>query len=227
MKTEMGSSIVEAQIRSKDFLYLQPYFYNNPLALRCELGIGSTNAEYMSNAHRRALEIYGILFLNGADAIIFNHWMYDYCDSGEAEVDCFDDEDDLPGIIDNRIEAEMKKLRFLSEFQMKYRHYTVRDLKTYDEPGDGEYELQRRNRVICYSDGKGFDYRSLLEQEVEGKGHEVSFVSFENECIFSVYDDRGCDIVFMTHEKLREFYHKLQPYFLDYDAQEMEKRYHG
>ena len=153
--------------------------------------------------------------------------MYDYSDSGDAEVDCFDDEDDLPGIIDNRIEAEMKKLRFLSEFQMKYRHYTVRDLKTYDEPGDEEYELQRRNRVICYSDGKGFDYRSLLEQEVDGKGHEVSFVSFENECIFSVYDDRGCDIVFMTHEKLREFYHKLQPYFLDYDAQEMEKRYHG
>ena len=227
MKTEMGSSIVEAQIRSKDFPYLQPYFYNHPFALRCELGIGSTNAEYMENARRRALEIYGILFPDGADAIIFNYWMYDYSDSGDAEVDCFDDEDDLPGIIDNRIEAEMKKLRFLSEFQMKYRHYTVRDLKTYDEPGDEEYELQRRNRVICYSDGKGFDYRSLLEQEVDGKGHEVSFVSFENECIFSVYDDRGCDIVFMTHEKLREFYHKLQPYFLDYDAQEMEKRYHG
>lgn len=227
MKIEMGSSIVETQIRSKDFPYLQPYFYNHPFALRCELGIGSTNEEYMGNAHRRALEIFGILFSDGVDAIVFNHWMYDYCDCGEAEEDCINEEDDLPGVMENRIEAEVKKLRFLSECQMKYRHFTVRNVHTYDEPGDEEYELNRRNRVICYSDGKGFDYRTLLVHEVEGDGHEVSFVSFENECIFSVYDDRGCDIVFMTREKLREFYQKLQPYFLNYDAQEMEKRYRG
>mgnify|MGYP003328298675 CR=1 FL=1 len=55
----------------------------------------------------------------------------------------------------------------------------------------------------------------------------ANVVSFANECIFSVYDDRGCDVVFMTREKVREFYHQLQPYFLEYDVQEMEKRYNG
>jgi len=206
---------------------LQPYFYQHPFALRCELGIGSTSEEYMTAAHSRALEIYNILFPDGADAIIFNYWMYDYCDSAEAEEDSFDEEDDLTGIIDNRIKCEMKKLRFLSEYQMKYRHTTVRNLQTYDQPGDEDYELQRRNRIICYSDGKGFDYRALLSQEIEGHGHEVSFVSFKNECILSVYDDRGCDVVFMTREKMREFYRHLQPYFLEYDVAEMEERYHG
>ncbi len=224
---EQGNSIVENKIRSKEFSYLNPYFYNHPFALRCELGIGDSNEDYMENANRRALEIYDILFPQGADAIVINHWMYDYCDSGDAEINCYDPDDDIEGIIENRIESETEKLRFLSECQMKYRHVTVRNLPTYDDPGDEEFERNRRNRVICFSDGIGFDHRHLIEQEIRWEGHEVSFVSFTNECIFSVYDDRGCDVVFMTHEKLRDFYHKLQPYFLEYDVQEMERRYNG
>lgn len=214
-------SIVEGCICSRDFAYLQPYFYNHPYALRCELGMGDTKEEYMANANRRALEIYNILFSNGADAIIFNYWLHDPCDSGDAAYD------DAAGIIENRIESEAEKLRFLSNFQLKYRHYTVRDMQTYEEPGDEDYDRTRRNRVVCYSDGRGFDYQALLKQEIEWEGHEVSFVSFENECIYSVYDDRGCDVVFMTYEKLREFYHRLRPYFLEYDLAEMEKRYNG
>ena len=50
-------------------------------------------------------------------------------------------------------------------------------------------------------------------------------MSFENECILSIYDDRGCDIVFATKEKMREFYNKLNPYFLEYDAEEMSRRF--
>jgi len=222
----MGSSIVEERIRCRDFHYLQPYFYHHPFALRCELGIGDTHEEYMANAFDRALEIYNILFPYGADAIIFNYWMYDYCDSAEAEETCFE-EDDASGVIENRIECEAEKLRFLSEHQMKYRHFTVRNLQTYDEPGDEDYDRQRRNRIVCYSDGKEFDYRRLLARQIEGNGYEISFVSFENECIFSVYDDRGCDIVFMTREKLRAFYSRLHPFFLECDVPEMEKRYDG
>ena len=63
--------------------------------------------------------------------------------------------------------------------------------------------------------------RNIWEQHLA----PVGFVSFENECILSIYDDRGCDIVFATHEKLREFYPLLKPYFLTYDAEEMARRY--
>ena len=41
----------------------------------------------------------------------------------------------------------------------------------------------------------------------------------------SIYDHRGCDIVFATKEKMREFYNKLKPYFLEYDAEEMSRRF--
>ncbi len=112
-------------------------------------------------------------------------------------------EEDYEGIIENRITIESQKLRFLSCMQMKYRHFTIRDLETYDDSTDPESGRCRRNRVICYSDGKGFDHRKLIEDEINWEGFEVSFVSFRNECILSVYDDRGCDVVFMTHEKLK------------------------
>ena len=48
------------------------------------------------------------------------------------------------------------------------------------------------------------------------------FVSFKNEFIFSIYDDRGCDIVFFSEEKYKEFYNKLEKYFLDYDRDVMK-----
>ena len=214
-------SIVEERICSKEFFYLQPYFYKNPYALRCELGMGDTDEEYMGNALRRALEIYDILFPEGADCLLFNHWMYDYCGSGDPEEE---GEEDYEGILENRIAAETQKLRFLSYMQMKYRHLTIRDLETYDDPTDPESGRCRRNRVICYSDGKGFDHKKLIQDEINWEGYGVSFVSISNECILSVYDDRGCDVVFMTHEKMAEFYGKLEPYFLDYDREEMHRR---
>lgn len=64
------SSKVEELILSRDFDYLQPYFCNNPYALRCELGIGDTTEEYMRQAWQRANAIYDLLFPHGADAII-------------------------------------------------------------------------------------------------------------------------------------------------------------
>ena len=41
---------------------------------------------------------------------------------------------------------------------------------------------------------------ALIDLQINGKGYEIGFVSFRNECILSVYDDRGCDVVFATHE---------------------------
>lgn len=217
-----SKSIVESKICDRDFTYLHPYFYNNPYALRCELGIGDSNEAYMANAINRATEIYHILFPRGADAIIFNYWVSDYCNTGDAESNSYVADLD---IIRSRIKYEMNKLRFLSDYQYKYRHFTVRDLATYDEPDDPDYGVNRRNRVICYSDGIGFDYMDIIQRQVtEICSYDISFVSFEHECIYSIYDDRGCDIVFMTHDKLKEFYHKIEPYFLEYDAEEMMRR---
>ena len=220
-------SLIEQLIRDRNFAYLQPYFYNHPYALRCELGIGEGEV-YLVNARKRAMDIFKILFPCGADAFIFNYWLYDNSESGDALRHHMEEMGDNPDdLIDNTIESEMERLRFLMENQVKYRHIAVKDLKTYgfldDDPGK-----ERRNRIICYADSETeIDHEKLINMQINWEGSEIGLVSFENECILSVYDDRGCDVVFATPEKMKEFYALLKPYFLPYDMEEMEKRYNG
>lgn len=222
----MIKSKVENLICNKDYSYLAPYFYNNPYALRCELDTEEEQQHNIPVAKKRALEIFKILFPRGADAIFFNYWMFDYSDNGDAENKEYDELGfDLNTANQNLVNWEMKQLKFLLEYQAKYRHNTVRDLPTYGEFDDQYIGKQRRNRVVCFRDGEDFDYNALLDIQILGDGLDISFVSFENECILSVYDNRGCDIVFMTSDKMKEFYPKLKPYFLSHDEEEMEKRF--
>ena len=51
-------SKIEQLISSREFSYLQPYFYNNPYALRCELGTGDEH-QYMANAKKRLIAATG------------------------------------------------------------------------------------------------------------------------------------------------------------------------
>lgn len=214
-------SRIEEMILDRRFVYLSPYFYNNKWALRCELGIGEKE-EFDTSAKRRATEIYNILFPNGADAVIFNYWINDYSDIAECYIDTFD-EDVASKWTDWFMEQEADQLRFLFDYQLKYRHTVLFGLDTYDNDN-----MPIRNRIVCYSDGKEFDADDIIDRQVdESRGHEIGFVSFENECILSIYDSRGCDIVFATQEKMKEFYHILEPYFLDYDREEMEQRFNG
>ena len=218
---------IEKLILDRGFAYVKPYFYKNQWALRCELGIGN-NEDFDISAKKRANEIYNILFPNGADAVIFNYWINDYLQDGDAELDGYG-EDDVRDHIESIIEYEAEQLRFLLDHQAKYRHVCLRRLAVYEEydcEDDAENGFSGRDRIVCYSDGKGFDYEDYIDRQLdERRGHEISFVSFENECILSIYDSRGCDIVFATPEKMKIFYNILEPYFLDYDREEMRKRY--
>ena len=218
----MERSKIEAMILDPGFDYLQPWFYNNPYALRCELGGGKTKAAYMRRARQRAKKIYEILFPHGADAIIFSYCITDWSDSGEPDAVRFGETEET---IRLRLRRETQALRFLSECMMKYRHVSVKGLKTDLEPDDPDWGSVRRNRIVCYADDGGFDDRMLMEHQlVRDDGRELGLVSFDNECILSVYDDRGCDAVFATYEKMAAFYPLLEPFFLDYDRAEMKNR---
>ena len=217
------SSKIEAMILSPDCQYYHPYFYSHPWALRCELGRGDTSEAYYAAARQRAEAIYSILFPHGADAMIFNYWVYDWSDSGEAQAGDYKDPAEY---VAYQVEKEARSLRFLLSSMMKYRHVSVKKLKTCLEPDDPDFDDVRRDRIVCYADGAGFDDKGLLWAQIESENNsEVSLVSFENECILSVYDDRGCDVVFADPEHMRAFYPLLRPYFLDYDLKEMARRY--
>ncbi len=198
-------SQIESRLLSQDFAYLRPWFYQNPHALRCELGQGDDTESYMHNAYRRAKEIFAILFPDGQpDAVIFDQYVYE---------------------IPIREPYAHKERAFFARMTAR-RHVIVPNLRTHEDGDPEEEKTYTRNRVVSYRDTEDFPVHRLIRRCIwEQHLAPVGLVSFENECILSIYDDRGCDIVFATHEKLREFYPPLKHYFLDYDAEEMARRY--
>ena len=196
---------IENLVKDQNFSYLQPWFYQNPHALRCELGQGDDTETYMHNAYRRANEIFAILFPNGQpDAVIFDQYVYE---------------------IPIRQPYAHKDRAFFNRMTAR-RHVIVPNLRTYEDEDGEEEKTYTRNRVVSYRDTEDFPVHCLIRRCIwEQQLAPVGFVSFENECILSIYDDRGCDIVFATHEKLREFYPLLKHYFLEYDLAEMARRY--
>lgn len=203
-------SQVEKLILNKNFKYSPPYFYNNKLALRCELGAGNDNKEYLRTAKSRAAEIFDILFKSGVDAFFFDNYMYDNdFDAGEK-------------VYINRIVAsEKRRLKFSLGYQKNFKHAVVRDIPFDKEDNE---ELIKINRIVCYPDNQ-FDASEVINSQIDGSENAlIHFVSFENECILSGYDDRGCDIVFFDKEKFKSFYPLLEKYFLGYDLELMKKR---
>ena len=189
----MGNIIEE--LTNDEFLYLQPWFYNNELALRCELGIGED--DYMENAFSRAIQIANILFANKKiDAAFFNQ----YFDSdGSVHV--------------------------AGDFTLKIAKKVNLNMNLLIDAGDIDDDISAVIRCISY-DIDFTSLESILKSQIYCQVNPlVSFVSLENQCIFSVYDDRGCDIVFFSKEKYKEFYIKLEQFLLDYDREKMRETF--
>ena len=151
-------NIIE-QISDDSFLYLQPWFYNNQLALRCELGIGED--KYMENAFSRAIQIASILFENRKiDAAFFNQY-FDADGSVHGEGD-------FELNIDKKIDLN-RNLLLASD--------------------DIDDDISAVKRCIAY-DVDFTTLESILKNQIESQINPlVSFVSLDNQCIFSVYDD--------------------------------------
>jgi hypothetical protein len=204
-----SNSEIEKMITDASFLYREPWFYNHPFALRCELGIGKSKHTYSKNAKKRAFEIFDILFQNLPDAIFFDHYIEDISSWG--------------GIIyiNNTVNYFKKSIKFLAQHINKYENTVVFNIPLDED--EKECHVQK-SRIICYTDSK-YPYKKRVIENFPWGRRTVHFVSFENECILSIYDHRGCDVVFATKEKMRKFYDKLKPYFLESDVEEMAKRF--
>lgn len=197
---------IKKWIADPKFDYVQPWFYSHTFALRCELGMGEGNGEYMRNARNRAFEIFDMLFQRGVDAAFLDHTVED-CSVFEGR----------DGKICRKIYR--KNLDWFNAWK-KYPHQLIVNVPRYDS--DGDDNVLRVNRLVCFFDGnERIDFKKLIVKNLDK--HIVHLVSYENECIFSVYDDRGCDIVFADKDKYVEFYDKLKNYLLPYDLDRMTR----
>lgn len=205
-----NESAIKELIYNDKFEYDQPWFYNNTYALRCELGIGKGNRDYLKNAVRRAQEIFDILFSDGVDAVFIDWFIYDRTTTAFSKKD-----------IDIILEYERKEMEYVRPW-LKYRDCDV----LFNRNDYYTEELILRKRIICpIPQNARIDFKKKVKELATCKAPLcLHFVSYKNECIYSVYDDRGCDIVFANQEKLKEFYVKLEKYLLPYDLEEMKKR---
>ncbi len=205
-------NIIEEMILNRNFIYELPYFYNNDFALRCALGIGESNGEYLANSKKRAEEIFIILFKNGVDMFFFDHYIHD-----------FDFDMGVTVYINSIISMEKNLLKFCLGYQKKFKHIVIKGIP-YDKNDEDNENVVRRNRICCYPNKK-FNAIKVVNSQIDNQENPIiHLVSFDNNCIFTVYDDRGCDIVFFDKNNFRKFYPLLQKYFLDYDRPLMEQR---
>lgn len=111
---------------------------------------------------------------------------------------------------------EKKSLKWFYGWK-KYPHRLVLNV-----PKSDDEDVLRVNRLVCYFDkAERIDFKKLVVKNINKNIFHL--VSFENECIFSVYDDRGCDIVFAEKEKYAEYFEKLNEYLLSYDLKRMTR----
>lgn len=192
--------IVKDKIESSLFLYQEPWFYNNELSIRCELGIGNEN-DYFINAENRALEILDILFDNSIDCVFFDKFIY-LDDLNEDTIffnKDFKEPEDL-FVAEKTIELEIDDL----------------DKDIYEDVSTIKRNLSYNVLKIKIIDA--------IKQMFKNQSYGYHFVSYKNNLIYSIYDDRGCDIVFFKKEDYKKYYSKLEKYFLEYDKELMEKR---
>ena len=194
-------SIVKEKIEDINFLYQQPWFYNNKLSLRCELGIGDKTV-YLENAVNRALDILNILFKGDIIDCVF--------------LDEYTIEDDInDNVIFVNDEVDPTDINEYFTFDK-----TI-DLNITNNNNELYENVVSIKRHFTYNIDKT-KIEIIIKKQILNEAHVYHFVSFKNNFIYSIYDDRGCDIVFFDEEKYKKFYLKLKKYFLDYDREGMK-----
>lgn len=190
---------METRLLDPGLAYPRPWFYGNPWALRCELGQGDDVRTFLASAQARAEAIAAILFRDGQPDAVFADMVMTPNGTPWCKID-------------------RKRHRALTA---RYRSFTVE--KIAPGPFDDE-ENALRSRFFFWRDEDTFDVSAIIAACFDEQASTLHLLSRTADCALSIYDSRGCDIVFANPRAMLQYYHVLSPYFLDYDRAEMEAR---
>ena len=101
-------------------------------------------------------------------------------------------------------------------------------------PGDEtEYEEQYFYRYLYSAPADGIPFRSILTRIVEGElvaqarvySSAVYFYNRTKKLLFHPYDDRGADLIGPDRESLRPYYRGLNELLLDWNREDMDRKW--
>ncbi|REB07066.1 DUF3885 domain-containing protein [Sporosarcina sp. BI001-red] len=103
----------------------------------------------------------------------------------------------------------------------------------YDELTGKTMEMKNEFKVkFVYSGLKSISYREILKgigNYEQGRdpsiGESVYFISTENDVVFHMYDDRGCDVFGLNKGTLAPVYHNFRKWILDYNRIEIDNAF--
>ena len=108
---------------------------------------------------------------------------------------------------------------------MSFRAFLHEDIEDISIVEDDCAEIPVKiTRSVFYPD-RDITNELIKENIVNHYAFHSHLVSYDNDCIVSIYDERGLDIVFFDEDKYCEIYEKLFNYLLQYDIEVMRKKY--
>ena len=119
--------------------------------------------------------------------------------------------------------SEIEKLALDRSCRLEIGSFDIAEIFDDAEISDSEGELIGKTRHIFRFD-RLCDFEEELLKQLNPHYSRGHFVSKRLNCILSVYDQRGCDIVFFDKRHFKKAYFLLHEYLFDYDMKLMESR---
>lgn len=197
-----------------DLVLRPPLFYNWPIGIRFELGMGWKKGDgypespYLLGCYKRAITLFEALHSPSDDIVIVMD-VHDFKNG-------------------RNLKRELKNFSPYVEKALLYRlKHQEMPFVLYDDDEVGNFKTHRFTLACRTSEVK---YKPLLialcNSEI-GIGpaiyHRVYFVNLTKKTIFHVYDDRGCDLVAASRDSIRMIYKRYNDWILDYDRFEIDQ----
>ena len=179
---------------------LHAIFYNFPIGIRFEIGMGSYKEEsYVSNAVYRASAIFNELFnKNDTVFVVINSFE-------DSPNDLADSDISIVRPLISQIQEECKFTFTSSDNEFSCDRYILK-------ANISDIQIKRLIEEIVWSD---IDGRNSLQTSVH-------LINLRNNIIYHLYDDRGLDVISSEKEYLKDVYTKFNDWILDYDRKKID-----
>lgn len=173
---------IEKLLDDPNFSYGEELPFAHIFALHCKPGFGKDET---CTARRRTgiKRIYDAVFQNGVDAVFFDRFRYHCKDLQEKK---------------RKEASSAKRLQ-------KWKRYPHKTFKKICEDFDENWSVDRA--VFFFNGSENIDFFEFML--ANGVKEPIHLVSFQNECIFSLYAEE-IELVFATKTKYVEFFEKLE-----------------